>query len=225
LDIEPKWEFRGLEDARLVVWNDKIYLSGCRRDTTTNGVSRMELSEIQYVNDSWVEVDRQRIPTPVDPNSYAEKNWMPIIDKPYHYVKWSNPTEIVKYDIETKLTTVIATHPFVTTTVKKDFRGNTHVIPFEDYYLGITHTVDLFKTEAGRKNGIYRHCFVAWNKETFEPIFFTPEFNFMNNSIEFACGMCELGDDLFISFGVQDNSAYVLRVSKKFIKEYINGLV
>ena len=37
-------DFIGLEDGRLLKWNDKYYLTGVRRDTTTNGQGRMELS-------------------------------------------------------------------------------------------------------------------------------------------------------------------------------------
>lgn len=70
---DPMWDFVGLEDARIVRWNEKLYITGVRRDTTTNGQGRMELSEIQVNSDSVVEVSRFRIPPPKDPNSYCEK--------------------------------------------------------------------------------------------------------------------------------------------------------
>lgn len=95
-DVEPLWEFVGLEDARIFRWNEKLYVSGVRRDLDTIGTGRMELCEIVPQGDKIVEVSRSRIPPPNNPNSYCEKNWMPILDKPYHYVKWSNPTEVVK---------------------------------------------------------------------------------------------------------------------------------
>ena len=95
---EPKWDFVGLEDARLVRWDDKLFQVGVRRDTTTNGQGRMELSEI---DENGVEISRQRIPTPSE-NSYCEKNWMPVLDQPYTFIKWSNPTEIVRYNPKTK---------------------------------------------------------------------------------------------------------------------------
>ena len=34
---EPLWDFVGLEDARVFEWEGKLYQSGVRRDTTTNG--------------------------------------------------------------------------------------------------------------------------------------------------------------------------------------------
>jgi predicted GH43/DUF377 family glycosyl hydrolase len=46
LDVEPLWEFIGLEDARIVDWNEHIYLTGVRRDTKSDGEGRMELSLI-----------------------------------------------------------------------------------------------------------------------------------------------------------------------------------
>jgi len=60
-DEEPLWEFIGLEDARLVFWENKLFLSGVRRDTTTNGQGRTELSEIIIENNKAIEISRQRI--------------------------------------------------------------------------------------------------------------------------------------------------------------------
>ena len=80
LDVKPIWEFIGLEDARVVYWDDTLYLTGVRRDTTTNGEGRMELSTIE---DKGVETKRVRIEPPTK-GSYCEKNWMPVLDLPYH---------------------------------------------------------------------------------------------------------------------------------------------
>ena len=44
LDVKPIWTFVGEEDARLVKWEGEYYATGVRRDTTTNGQGRMELS-------------------------------------------------------------------------------------------------------------------------------------------------------------------------------------
>ena len=47
LDVTPIWKFIGLEDGRIVNWDDKYYAIGVRRDTTTNGQGRMEFSEFE----------------------------------------------------------------------------------------------------------------------------------------------------------------------------------
>ena len=68
---KPQWDFVGLEDVRLVRWDNKLYATGVRRDTTTNGQGRMELSELEVTPSAVTEVSRFRIPTPRDPNSYG----------------------------------------------------------------------------------------------------------------------------------------------------------
>ena len=71
-----------------------------------------------------------------------------------------------------------------------------------------------------RKDGKYRHRFVVWDKD-WNIVKVSPRFSFLKAQIEFAVGMCEYGDDYLITFGFQDNAAYVLRVNKEFTKEYI----
>jgi len=216
---KPLWDFVGLEDARVVRWNEKLYIAGVRRDTTTNGQGRMELSEIQVNDDSVVEVSRFRIPPPKDQNSYCEKNWMPVIDKPFHFVKWCNPTEVVKVDPELKTSeTVYLDGGFP---VPRDLRGGSQVIPFGDYYLTCTHEVDLFKSEVGRKDGIYRHRFILWDKN-WNPIKASKDFSFLSGHVEFCVGMTEYEDDILMTFGFQDNAAYIIRSPKRIIEEIIN---
>src|SRR4030067_1461238 len=99
-DIPPVWEFIGLEDARLFRWDGRLYMCGCRRDVKPNGESRMELSEIEITEEMVKEISRKRIQPPNDPNSYCEKNWMPVLDMPYHFVKWTNPTEVIQVNPE-----------------------------------------------------------------------------------------------------------------------------
>lgn len=220
LDVTPIWEFVGLEDARVVRWDDKLYYSGVRRDTTINGVGRMELSEIEVTDESVKEVSRFRIPAPAPDTSYCEKNWMPITDMPYHYVKWCNPTEIVKVDpINKTCKTVFLGNTFVPKPY--DYRGGSQVIPFGEYRIALTHTVNLFKSEAGRKNATYRHAFIVWDKD-WNVVKYGSPFDFMGAEVEFSCGMTEHNDSIIITFGFQDNAAYLLKVSKKFIEDFIN---
>lgn len=219
-DSAPLWEFIGLEDARIVRWNNKLYLSGVRRDTTPNGQGRMELSEIvQDTNDSYKEISRFRIPAPGKNDSYCEKNWMAIIDMPYHYVKWCNPTEVVKVDIENKSCDTVYLGQYVPG--HYDFRGGSQVIPFNNYRIALTHQVDLFNNYNGRKNAKYRHRFVIWDKE-WNVVRYGEPFDFIGGQIEFSCGMCIYKDDLLITFGYQDNSAFLLKVPIKLFREFMN---
>ncbi len=75
------WEFVGLEDARIVRWNGKLYICGVRRDLDTIGTGRMELSEIEITESGVKELKQYRIPAPNGDSSYCEKNWMPILGR------------------------------------------------------------------------------------------------------------------------------------------------
>jgi FkbM family methyltransferase len=217
LDVKPIWEFVGLEDARIIRWNDgKLYLCGVRRDTTTTGVGRMELSEIV----DGKEVSRFRIPAPGKDDSYCEKNWVPVIDMPYHYVKWSNPTQIVKVDPVAKTCEEVFLGKR-TEGIPYDFRGGSQVIPFGDYRISIAHVMTkFFKNEQGRKNAEYRHCFIVWDKD-WNVVKYGDIFDFMGGSIEFCCGMTEYKGRFMITFGFQDNGAYLLEVPRSLIEEYV----
>jgi hypothetical protein len=213
LDVPPLWEFVGLEDGRLVRWNGTLYACGGRRDTTTNGQGRVELSELRIGPGGVSEVARTRMPAPPPDQSYCEKNWMPVQDMPYHFIKWSNPTELVCYDKSTGTTRTVhcdksafQPHPY-------DFRGGSQVVPLGEYRFACVHTCDLFKSEAGRKNARYAHCFVVWDKQ-WNVVRYTPSFTFLGAEIEFCTGLTEFAGDYLLSFGYQDNAAFVLRVPR-----------
>jgi predicted GH43/DUF377 family glycosyl hydrolase len=219
-NVTPIWEFRGLEDGRLVKWNDKWYIIGVRRDTNTIGSGRMEYSELKIDDDrkEVTEISRSRIPGPVPDTWYCEKNWMPFIDKPYHFIRWANPMQVVKTDPINKTCEVVHQSEFKLNGVDKELRGGSQIIPFKEGYLFITHEVDLWLDEAGRKKSFYKHRF-AYMDKNYNIVRYTPPFGFMNNLIEFCCGLAEYNDDLLITFGVQDNAAYILRCPKKIVED------
>lgn len=215
----PQWEFVGLEDARIIRWNGKLYICGVRRDLDTIGTGRMELSEIEITNNGVKEISRHRIPAPGKDDEYCNKNWMPVLDMPFHFVKWTNGTEIVKYDLNKRTTVTVASTEWQDLGCV-DLRGGSQVIPFDQYRLGLNHETFLYQSPAGRKDGHYRHRFVVWDKD-WNIVKVSKRFSFLEANVEFAVGLCEYKNDYLITFGFQDNAAYLLRVSKDFVKEYI----
>ena len=214
------WEFVGLEDCRIVRWENKLYLSGVRRDLDTKGTGRMEICEIQFVNNEVKQISQFRIPTPVDKNSYCEKNWMPITDLPYHYVKWTNGTEVVRIDPETQTCEQICLKNWRDLNCA-DLRGGSQLIPFGEYRMCIVHETFLCNSEAGRKDGTYRHRFVIWDKD-WNIVKISPQFSFMGAKIEFCCGLTPYQDDYLMTFGFQDNASYLLRVPKETVNNFIS---
>lgn len=225
LDSEtPLWEFHGLEDARLVFWNNDLYLCGVRRDVKDNGEGRMELSRIELINNKPVETKRYRIPVPQgSAESYCEKNWMPVESMPFHFVKWSDPTELVKYDINTKITTTLE---LKNQNLKPhaDFRGSSQVVSFKSFRIAIVHETFLFKDERGLKNAVYKHRFVVWDKN-WNIQHLSNSFSFLGFDIEFCCGLClkEFDDheEFIITFSCQDNTAFIMSIDANLLMNKI----
>jgi len=183
----------------------------------------MELSEIEITEDGVKEISQYRIPIPghdVNGGSYCEKNWMPIVDMPFHFIKWTNGTEIVKFNINDG-----TTEQYKLTGWRNlnciDLRGGSQVIPLDDEHrFCLNHETYLTRSEQDRKDGVYRHRFVVWDDD-WDIVKVSKQFSFLNGEIEFAVGMTAYKDDYLITFGYQDNAAFLLRVPQEFVKRFI----
>ena len=220
LDQKPQWHFIGLEDARLFKWDNKFYICGVRRDDNTTGSGRMQLQELNIAYEKVTEVSRHKIPAPGKNLSYCEKNWMPIVDMPFHFVKWCNPTEIVKFDIDTGNCNTVMLDENKKYQLPNDLRGSSQLIPFKNGHLAITHEVNLYNDVQGRKDGKYRHRFVFWDKDW--NLVTSEFFHFMTGEIEFCAGMAYHKEHLLISFGFQDNAAFILKMPVSLLSDFIN---
>lgn len=223
LDKEPIWEFVGLEDARLVRWDGKLYGTGVRRDTTPNGQGRMELSELDEEGN---EISRVRIKAPGNDDSYCEKNWMPILDMPYHYVKWCNPVEIVKAnpitgDCETVLIKEQPQDLEYYNTNGMGIRGSSQVIPWGEYRIAITHMCELWFNEKKQKSGTgYFEQFIVWDKD-WNIVKLSEPFRFAGFSIEFTNGLAYKDGTFYIPFALQDNFSFMVSISEDVIRNFI----
>ena len=220
-DIPPVWDFVGLEDGRLVRWDGKLYICGVRRDTKPNGEGRMEMSELQVGADYVKEINRRRIQPPGNVESYCENNWMPVLDMPWHFVRWTNPTEVVKVDINS-LTSSTAFAGSQKLNLPRDLRGSSNLVRLGNYRIAITHEVDLWWNENGLRDAHYYHRFVMWDLN-WNIVNVTPEFKFMDAQIEFCTGMEALNNEILITFGFQDSSAYLLKAPVQKILDYIKN--
>lgn len=217
---KPQWDFVGLEDVRLIEWGGKIYGIGVRRDLDSKGTGRMELSEFQFLQNQVKEISRYRIPGPPPDDEYCMKNCTPIEGMPFHLLKWTNVTALMKFDPTGNNDTEV----FVTTDYVPgygDMRGGSQVIKYNGGYITIIHETNLYNSEQGKKDATYRHRFVTWDKD-FKNQKFSKLFSFLNAKIEFCCGLADYKDSFLITFGLTDNTAYILKVSKKVVEDFIN---
>lgn len=217
----PIWEFIGLEDVRLTRWDGDLYAVGVRRDTTPTGHGRMEYSKLNLNKKDWkvTETYRVRIPAPInEETSYCEKNWMPVLDKPYHFVKWAMPTEVVwanPNEPECKQVIVKETKP-----APLDQRGGSQVVRWGDLYIAVTHEVKLWRNYLNQKDSVYRHRMIIWDSD-FNLKGLSKEMSFFDTPIEFCTGATVRNNNLLLSFGVQDNTAFVLEVPRHIV----NGII
>jgi len=232
---EPTWTFIGLEDGRLFEWDNRLFLCGVRRDCYDDkGTGRMEMAEIDFVDGQWKEISRNPIPAPPPDKTYCEKNWMPILDMPWHFVKWCNPTEVVKYNIEDQTTeTVELDQEKCDSDVKRDHRGGSQVVRITpEHRMAFVHEVDLFKDQFGRKDGHYVHRILIWDndwnviKKSREFTFFGYQTNRTTGNefvIEFTTGLAFHKGYALISFGLQDNACYVLKIPQDTFTELLEN--
>jgi len=99
-------------------------------------------------------------------------------------------------------------------------RGGSQVIPWKDYYIAFTHEVDLFKSETQRKDAVYKHRILLWDRD-FNLIRWTDTFSIMGGDVEFAVGLAQQGSDFLLTFGFQDNAAFLLKFPESVIEEQV----
>jgi len=225
------WEFHGLEDARIVRWKDQngkpsLYICGCRRDVKEDGESRMEMSKIKITKKGVKETFRHRIQSPVDKDAYCEKNWMPVTDLDNTFVKWTNPLEVVKAYPRTEgyrnsSEIEVKADESTKLDLPYDPRGSSQVIPWKGKYrICVVHDVNFWHNEKGDRDAIYWHRFVVWDMD-WNLVTMSRPWKFMDGRIEFCCGMASDGDDLLITFGYQDNAAYLVRTPDSVFERFL----
>lgn len=218
-DKEPQWDFIGLEDARIIKWNNNIYLCGVRRDVKSNGEGRMELSKIEFINNNWVEVERTRMPCGNDnDDSYCEKNWMPVLNKEYTWV--NNIREenngkllckISNFDINTQTTTNRFTKFISKNDPQSYYRGNSQVVQYGDYYYCIVHFVYYEEYINRSRQAKYVSYIVKFDLDL-NVIDVSDEFLFSNDfTIEFGCGLAIKNNIAYITYSEDDSASYIIK--------------
>jgi len=210
----PAWHFTGLEDARIIKWDENLYLCGVRRDIQEDGQGRMELTKIEWIDNNWVETERTRIPAAGDDTAYLEKNWMPIIDKPYTWIKWSSPFEYCTYDKETNKLNCYFNGNF-----KACYRGDSHLVHIGNYYYCFVHDVlnKQLREETNARVSYYKHFILRINEDLSPAGIFGP-FSYDNRfNIEFGCGLAKKDNKLYLTYAEDDAIALIVKFDESLI--------
>jgi hypothetical protein len=184
----------GLEDIRLFApvttdarANPKFIATNVNYSPVA-GSSRMvvgtyNLESHEFEDCAWI--------TPPDPNSWCEKNWVPVCyEGAEHFIyKWS-PLEIGRVNESTKQLEIVQSYAETTKTwVFSKLRGSTVFTEYnEEYWVGLTH----FSEDHAPRH--YFHVLVLLERETLRPVRYSRVFYFEGLGVEFCIGMRMLRD-------------------------------
>ena len=196
----------GLEDARLVKWRGKFYLSGTLRDYNTGGMGRITLFEL---DNRWEEVNHFILEGTRNDCSYCEKNHMCVIDKPFTYVASTDPTVVYKADLSSlRLNFIKGTSGMcIGTQMLGSYRGSSQAVPYKDGYLAVVHHSE--KDEKGQYH--YYHHFAIWDKD-FNLKRISQPYKFEGGIIEFCCGLAIKDEYAYITYSVMDAGASIVKI-------------
>jgi tetratricopeptide (TPR) repeat protein len=197
----PRFPVTGFEDCRLIWREGAWWATATRRDANAAGVCQIVLLRLD--GNCAVAV----IPLS-DGISNHEKNWMPVITSgpDLFFVYSIAPTVVLHLDLATREVTQVARRRVSSSA--RYLRGGGQVLPVANGWLAIGHEAVVFDDGARA----YSHRWVwfdaGWRLRRISPGFFLRE-----RGIEFVAGLAQNGDELLLSFGVQDREAWCGRVA------------
>jgi FkbM family methyltransferase len=88
--------------------------------------------------------------------------------------------------------------------------------------MAIVHQSILWKNRQGKKEANYYHLFLIWDKE-WNILKISEPFNFLTGTIEFSCGLASLDNKIIVTFGFEDDAAYLIEIPTDWLMDWIYG--
>jgi len=205
--------YRGLEDGRLVVWNDKLYIYGTRWDRVEDKgcICIYELDEnMQPFNEIIVHPQG---------SGNCEKNWGAVEDRPFTFVYCNNPTDIVQVNERGDCWLVKSNGK--NENITKAIKGSTQIVRYDDNtYISMVHTND-WHVKGEFSYSDYLTAFVFYDNDL-NIIKMSDWFVFKAPMCEFTCGMAIKGDDVYITYSQLDCTSSILITNKDTINKFVD---
>ena len=212
--------FKGLEDIRLIHWNDKLYGIGFRPDIIEGQVipQLIEYNDDLTINRSWV----------INTHKNMEKNWQPIEDIPFTFMYDPDRSETITLNINELKEADNNTKPTIINELNPpDFSfnlcGSSQLIKYRDGYISLCHTSHRWRSTDEKIHWQYNHYFVRYDKDL-NKIWVSQPFKFVNECMEFCCGMTILNDTVYISFSMYDGINHILSYSMEGFNRLLETL-
>lgn len=213
--IVPKVQYQGLEDCRLVVWNNKLYGYGTRWDRVKDK-GCICIYEIDENGNGINEI----IIKPQNEKTNCEKNWGAVEDRPFTFVYSNNPTQVI--EVNQRGECCLVNSGSHNDEIKDWIKGSTQVIRYsDDEYISLVHT-----------NRHYDKGNTGYNDYVTAFIFYDNDFNvtrmsdwFVFNSpmCEFTCGLAKHGDDIYITYSQLDCTSHLIVTNKQTIEAFMKA--
>lgn len=198
---------RGFEDCRIFAWRDTWWATATSRDVTADGICRMVLLELDGTA-----IRSTSVLDGPDPTRH-EKNWAPFVrDGALHFLYSAHPAVVLRErggaleEVARTPTDRRFTH----------LRGGSQGLPVDDGFLFVVH-------EAWDHRGTrrYAHRFMTLGPDL-RPSGVSAPWAFVHDGIEFCAGLAMQGDDLVLSYGLDDRSAELMTVPLASVIEMID---
>lgn len=206
--------YKGLEDLRLVVWNNTLYGIGFRPDVIENKVipQLIEYNEDLSIRKSWF----------LNTNKGMEKNWQPIEDMPFTFMYDPNTNDRITLDINQLREADDNNSPTIINNIDSpEFSGklcgSSQIIKVGNKYISICHTGHRYQSADGLWHWVYNHYFVMYD-ENMNRVSISSPFRFVGDCMEFCCGLCHDDKNIYLSFTVLDSTNHIITIPlEKFV--------
>lgn len=200
--------YTGYEDVRLINWD------GCMYAITSKpfglGDGRIPIAVSKLNDDYMVEKETLYI------HQNVEKNWMPVENQPLTFLYTSvNPTNLITCNDQE-----FSVKKSIETSEPIFYKGSTQVRKYKNHYIVLTHYNEETNVDDMSLYS-YKHIFLKYDKD-WNLVAKSEPFTFMDCSIEFACGFLIDDNDVYLTFSLYDNVAFVLRFGTDFLN-YLFG--
>ena len=197
----------GFEDARLVNWHNRLFLSATIRDYNTGGMGRITLVELDK---HYEEVNHYILEGTCGDTSFCEKNYICVNNKPFHYIVSVEPTVVNRYSLSDLRATYLkgTTGMCIGTNMLGAFRGSSQAIELPNGdYLAVIHNSEADENTQHH----YYHYFAIWDKD-FNLKRISQPYKFEGEPVEFCCGACLKDGFVYITYSVMDSNASIMRI-------------
>ena len=204
---------RGLEDCRLVRWEGSWWALGTSRDSTADMMANVVLVRLDDTDPDEVSIVAAHL-LPAPHGDVNEKNWVPwsVGDELRIVYGWL-PRRVFRWDAGTASLAMVAEHSDAPDRAR--WRGSSQGVDVDGATLFVVH--EATNGPAGRR---YVHRFVRLDGDGSTTA--SAAFTFTGAPVEFAAGLVRRGDEVIISFGIEDRLAALAVVPLAEVQRSLN---